>query len=80
MRYADIADTGANRFRLPLSHPILAAATIDPADWHDLQRLDADDLRIRIVGHDASQNGSVTVHIACASLETRRRLEDGCWG
>ena len=58
MRYADIADTNANRFRLPPSHPILAEITIDPVHWHDLQRLDANDPTIHIVGHDIPQNGT----------------------
>ena len=78
MRYADIADAGAKRFRLPSSHPILAEITIDPVHWHDLQRLDADDLTIHIVGHDEPQNGKMVVYVACASHAVRDRLED-CW-
>jgi hypothetical protein len=38
----NIEPTISNRFRLPPTHPILAEITIDPADWYDLQRLDAD--------------------------------------
>jgi hypothetical protein len=80
MRYADIADTGANRFRLPSSHPILAQITIDPADWPRLQQLYSDNPATRILSHDDPENGVLTVHIGCDSLETRRRLEGGCWG
>jgi hypothetical protein len=61
---------------LPTSHPNLAAITIDPADWYDFQRLDADNPATHIVGHDIL-DGRMTVFVACASHEVRRRLEDG---
>ena len=77
MRYRDI--TQASRFRLPATHPILAQIVIDPVNWHDLQRLDADDLTIHIVGHDAPQDGQMVVYVACASIAVKDRLEDG-WG
>jgi hypothetical protein len=80
MKYAEIASARANRFRLPSSHPILAQITIDPADWPRLQQLYSDNPATRILGHDDPENGVLTVYISCASLETRRRLEDGCWG
>ena len=75
MRYRDI--TQANRFRLPATHPILAEIVIDPANWHDLQRLDDDNPATQIVGHSAPQDGQMTVHVACASREVRDLLEDG---
>ena len=77
MRYADIADVGTKRFRLPSSHPVLAEIAIDPVHWHDLQRLDVDDLTIHIVGHDEPLNGEMVVYVACASHAVRDRLEDG---
>ena len=80
MRYADIADTEANRFRLPPSHPVLAKITIDPVHLHDLQRLDANDPTILIVGHGIPQNGRMVVHVACVSHAVRDRLENGLLG
>jgi hypothetical protein len=72
MRYRDI-----NRFRLPVTHPVLAEIVIDPEDWGRLQQLDADNAATAIVGHDAPQNGKMTVFLACTSDEVRNRLEDG---
>lgn len=77
MRYHDIAVS--NRFRLPPSHPILAEIAIDPVGWFDFERLHADNPATRIVAHDAPQDGKMVVYVACASKETRQRLEDG-WG
>ena len=79
MRYRDITADMVNRFRLPPSHPILAEITIDPVDWYDLQRLEADNPATHIVGHDAPQNGQMTVYVACASDGVKRRVEDA-WG
>jgi hypothetical protein len=77
MRYREVTSAVGNRFRLPSSHPILAEISIDPVDWCDLQRLDADNAATQIVGQDASNNGRMIVFVACASDEVRRRLEDG---
>jgi hypothetical protein len=74
MKYREIT---SDRFRLPVSHPILARIEIDPADWYDFQRLNEDNPATRIVGHDAPQDGQMTVYVACASLAVRDRLEDG---
>ena len=79
MRYRDITLDVGDRFRLPASHPILAEITIDPAHWYDFERLNADNPATRILGHDKPRNGLMAVFIACASEETRTRLEDG-WG
>jgi hypothetical protein len=79
MRYRDITADVSNRFQLPSSHPYLAKIVIDPVNWHDLQRLDADDLTIRILSHDTPCDGQMTVYVACASFAVRDRLEDG-WG
>ena len=76
MRYGDIS-TG--RFRLPPSHQYLAEIVIDPVDWFKFARLDADNPATKIVGHDEPRDGRMTIHVACASLEVRDRLEDG-WG
>ena len=79
---------------IPRNYPIVAAIasgclrrilswleiTIDPADWSRFQQLYSDNPATRILGHDDPENGALTVYIGCASLETRRRLEDGCWG
>ncbi len=78
MRYRDVT-TAADRFRLPASHPILARITIDAADWHLFNRLVGDTPITKIVGQDDAHDGWLTVNNACASEETRRRLEDG-WG
>jgi hypothetical protein len=77
MRYCDIQPTASHRFRLPTSHPILAEIGIDPADWHDFQRLFADDPVIHILGHETPRNQRMIVHLACASVKVQRRLEDG---
>jgi hypothetical protein len=76
MRYRDIA---ADRFVLPASHPHLAEFTIDPVDWCKFQRLHDDNPAVRILGHDEPRDEQMTVYVACASRETRNRLEDG-WG
>jgi hypothetical protein len=76
VRYHEITDTGATRFRLPASHPFVAKITIDPVHWHDLQRLDADDLATHIVGRPAPQNGKMVVYVACVSLAVRDRVEN----
>jgi hypothetical protein len=73
MKYREIT---SNRFRLPSSHPVLALVDVEPADWHDFQRLDADSPVTHIVGHDVL-DGRMTVFVACASDEVRQRLEDG---
>jgi hypothetical protein len=79
MRYRDIACTSGDRFRLPPSHPILSEITLDPADWYDFQRLNADNPATIVVGHDEPLGGLMIVYTACSSDEVRRRLEDG-WG
>jgi hypothetical protein len=73
------ANRAISRTPLPASHPILAEITIDPVRLYDLERLNADNPDTRIVGHDEPHDGQMTVYIACASEEVRRRLEDG-WG
>jgi hypothetical protein len=79
MRYRDIIADVGDRFQLPSSHPYLAEIVIDPVNWHDLQRLDANDLTIHIVCHDAPRDGQMNVYVGCASAAIRDRLEDG-WG
>jgi hypothetical protein len=76
MRYREITADPSNRFQLPSSHPVLAQVDIEPADWHDFHRLDADNPATHIVGHDIL-DGRMTVFVACASDEVRQRLEDG---
>jgi hypothetical protein len=76
MKYREITPSP---FQLPASHPVFAEIAIDPSVWHGFQRLFADDPATRILGHDAPQNGKMVVYVACASRETRQRLEDG-WG
>lgn len=76
MRYRDV--TSGDR-PLPPSHPHLATLTIDPVHWHDLEQFDDDSPAIRILGHDAPQDGLMRVYVACASRSVRNRLEDG-WG
>lgn len=77
MRYRDITADVSDRFRLPASHPILAIIAIDPADWYDFQRLDADNPATHIAGHDTPSGGKMTVYVACSSNEARQRLHDG---
>jgi hypothetical protein len=79
MRYRDVTSTTGGRFRLPDSHPYVSEVTIDPADWYRFHQLDDDNPATRILSYDEPQNGTMTVYVACASVETRRRLEDG-WG
>lgn len=67
------------RFRLPPSHPVLATLAIDPVDWHRFQQLDDDNPATRILSHDDPLDGQLIVRVACASEETRQRLEHG-WG
>ena len=70
-------DIATDRFQLPSTHPILATLRIDPADWHRLQELNADNPATRLLGHDEPHDERLTVDVACASREVRRRLEDG---
>jgi hypothetical protein len=77
MRYRDIQPTASNRFRLPPSHPILAEIVIDPVDWVQFERLNDDNPAARILGHDTSSDGRMTVFVACSSDGVRKRLEDG---
>jgi len=77
MRYANI--TQVDRFQLPASHPYLAEVVLDPADWCRFQSLFADEPAVRLLGYDDPADGHMIVYTACASRETRRRLEDG-WG
>jgi hypothetical protein len=77
MRYRDVTEAG--RFRLPLSHPVLAEVVIDPVDWVRLRQLDDDNPATAILGYDDPDQGCMTVYIACASEAVRVRLEDG-WG
>jgi hypothetical protein len=65
-----------DRFRLPPSHPILAQVDIEPADWFQFERLDADNPTTHIVGHDIL-DGRLIVFVACSSDKVRQRLEDG---
>jgi hypothetical protein len=72
----DTEPTISKRFRMPNGYPILAAITIDPADWFRFERLNDDTPATRIVGHDGPQDGMMTVYVACASDRVRERLED----
>ena len=76
MKYREITTELSNRFRLPPSHPILAKILIDPVDWFRIERLDDDNPTIRILGHDAPQNGTMAVYLACASIAVLDRLEE----
>jgi hypothetical protein len=77
MRYRDIEAMIGTRFRLPSGYPVLAKVTIDPADWCRFERLVGDTEATRIIGHDDPKDGMMTVCIACASDEVRKRLDDG---
>jgi hypothetical protein len=76
MRYHDIT---VGRFRLPPSHPFLAEIAINPADWPKFQQMVEDNPATKLVGRDDPRDERMVVYVACASKETRRRLEDG-WG
>jgi hypothetical protein len=75
----DTEPTTRKWHRLPPSHQILAQIMIDPADWHQLQQLDAANPATQIVGHDDPQGELMTVYVACTSAKVRDRLLDG-WG
>jgi hypothetical protein len=45
--------------------------------WYDFERLQSDNPAVRILGHDEPAAGRMIVHLACASRETRDRLDDG---
>ena len=79
MRYRDITADVSNRFRLSSSHPVLATITIDPADWYDFQRLNADNPATSILGRDTPSDSRMIVYVGCASAAVRDRLEAG-WG
>jgi len=74
MRYRDLARDG---FRLPSSHPVLAQLDIEPADWFKFERMIDENPATRLLGHDEPLDGMLTTYVACASKETRQRLEDG---
>jgi hypothetical protein len=68
----DIIAGVSNRFRLPPSHPILAAIVTDPANWFHFERLDDDNPATLILGHDTPSDGRMTIFVACASDEVRQ--------
>jgi len=74
MKYREIT---LDRFRLPPSHPILAEIVIDPVDWFQLERLNADNPATRILGHGVPRNGQMAVFIACASKKPSRNSRGG---
>jgi hypothetical protein len=76
MRYRDIQPTDV---RLPRGYPVLAEVHIAAEDWFRFEQMVGDTPVTRIIGHDASCGGRMTIYLACASEEVRTRLEDG-WG
>lgn len=71
MRLAEIAP--------PASHPHIATITIDPADWHRLERMIEDARELRLVRLDDDQPDRWVVVIGCASERVREMIQDG-WG
>jgi hypothetical protein len=76
MKFREINDSAGKSLRLPESHPILLELSIDPVDWHRLNRLLDDDPGTRILGHHEPAGGLMTVQIACASVAVRDALSD----
>jgi hypothetical protein len=76
MKYDDIVPSTGT---LPPGYPVLAHITVDPVDLFRFTQLVGDSPCTRIIGHDDPSDGMVTVSVACASDEVKRRLEDG-WG
>jgi hypothetical protein len=69
------ADSTPQR-RPPASHPYLAEIVIDPADHYRFCQLADDRPEIRIIDQDLTRPDTWTMVVACASRETRRRLEE----
>ena len=65
------------RKRLSASHPIVTQIDIDPAAWHDFERLVGDTPVTQIVGHDDPTDGMLTIYVACSSHDVADRLENG---
>jgi len=61
----------------PKSHPYVAELKIDPVLLHDLEQFADNRPELCHIHTDVSAGEIFTVHIGCASAETKTRLEDG---
>lgn len=59
-----------------LTHPHNITITIDPVDFHDFQRLTQDSETVRLISVERDPD-LWTLHVACASDEVARRMEQG---
>jgi hypothetical protein len=70
MRYHEIT--------APTTHPYVITLTIDPCDFHAFERLTQDRDEVRLLRRD-DRADKWLLHVACASRDVARRMEDG-WG
>lgn len=72
MRYAEIEQD----YRIPDTHPYVAAVKIDPADHRQISRMIADRPELRLLHTDSRQADKWTIHVGCASKRVQSDFED----
>jgi hypothetical protein len=66
-----------NRFRMPISHPVLCELTINVMKWYRFQQLNDNTQETNIIGYNEPVDGEITVFVACASTDVAKALKDG---
>jgi hypothetical protein len=66
-----------HQIKAPASHPYVANLTIDPVEWHKLERMIENSRALRLLDLDDRSADHWTVRIGCASERVRDGLEDG---
>ena len=64
--------------RISRTHPHLATIVMDPARWHEFERMFEDRPEVKIRKLDHTTADAWTVYVACAS-ETVRDLLESNW-
>jgi hypothetical protein len=57
------------------THPIITHIMVAATDFAEIERLVQDQTSTRVLGHDVSDGHQVVMHVACATEEVRRHLE-----
>jgi hypothetical protein len=63
----------------PRTHPFIATITIDPADFHQFERLTRDRPEVRLLYRDDRRPDWWALRVGCASAEAASQLE-AAWG
>jgi hypothetical protein len=57
------------------THPIITHIVIAVRDFPETERLIQDQTQAKLIGHDLRDDDRIVIHVACATQDTRRRLE-----